>query len=152
MENFKQERRDREKAQSKVIDLEKELSLYKDLLNDRTQHKASKAHKRRQEALTRIRRDYYGSTPSAPPHQPHHDEQPVFRNRGGGIVVCDGDDERPLAEDEDIIDCLVEPEVSNALQSSSNSSQKDLECPKCSMGFDIVQHVEFLDHIDQCSQ
>ena len=33
MEDFKQERKDREKAQSKVIDLEKELILYKDLVS-----------------------------------------------------------------------------------------------------------------------
>ena len=59
-----------------------------------------------------------------------------------GRVVCDG-------EDEDIIDTLVEPSAP-ILSNEPVQPSYDLSCPKCARGYSIEEHVEFLEHTEQC--
>ena len=76
--------------------------------------------------------------------------QPLYRSRGPGIVVCDGEDETPIGDDEDIIDSLVEPDSDGGTSPAPAAQAADLQCPKCSRGYSIQQHSDFLEHIDTC--
>ena len=73
--------------------------------------------------------------------------QYVYRQRGNGLVVCDGENERPVGRDEDIVDCLIEPSYEQPLAASSSEV---LQCPTCNAAFHINQHLEFLDHVESC--
>lgn len=149
-DDFHAEHREREKANSDVKQLREELNVTKELLAQYTSEQMNNAHHRRAEAMKRIHEQHYKSH-NGPLHANYASSQPYFRQRGAGIVVCDGEDERPLDPDEDIIDSLVEPDNQNNA-SSSHDSDAQLQCPNCNQGFPIEQHSQFLDHIDECTR
>jgi len=125
VEDFTHERNDREQAQSKVIQLESELIQAKQQLeiNSTLSHNFS-------EPGASVQEQGVNSAPN------HEHGQAVYRSRGGGMVVCDGND---------IIDSLVE-----STDEQNQPSSFDLECPKCQSGYSIDQHGDFIEHVSTC--
>ena len=78
--------------------------------------------------------------------------QTMHRQHGHGVIVCDGDDERALRGNEDIVDTLVEPSYDNSRPRSGAPTQTEdlLQCPKCEKGYPVARHEGFLEHIDVC--
>lgn len=159
------EREALERAQAKICRLEEELACSKELvgvgpsfapavgerfffptlffyfqLAAASLVRMQSVQRRRDAALAEISREYYGLDEPGRPTV-------VWRSRGGRIVVCDGETERPLGEDEDFIDSLVEPEEETG---GERRTVADFECDKCGGGFSGDQHVEFLEHLERC--
>ena len=76
----------------------------------------------------------------------------MHRQHGHCVIVCDGDDERALRGNEDIVDTLVEPSYDNSRPRSGAPTQTVdlLRCPKCEKGYPVARHEGFLEHIDVC--
>ena len=63
-------------------------------------------------------------------------------------MVWEGEEERPLAYDDDIIDSLVEPSVNGG--DVSHQSEYQLLCPKCQKCYPVSSTCDFLEHTDVC--
>lgn len=88
-EDFESERRDRERAQSRIADLEMELSIVKRELHQYNLREMQNLQQRRQAALEFHRQEYERSNP-----------RPV------GVYASDGHRPRNDEEGEDEIDCI----------------------------------------------
>jgi len=142
-EDFKRERHDREKAQSRIVELEKDLEIARTLLNQYSEQHALSASQRRANVVQKIREDYYRAHPYCPTARHRRNS---YIGRSAGRIVCDG-------EDEDVIDSLVEPQSPTSGPSPRTSVSSDsntLQCPKCNAEWPIDSHCEFLEHIDVC--
>jgi len=146
-EDFRRERGDREKTQSKLIEMEKELEASRTLVSQYSEQLMGQAAARRQAAVQKTREDYYRAHPYSPSARQHRRNSYVGRGQSLGRVVCDAETTQQQTG-EDIIDSLVEPHTSRS--SSVSSSGSDLQCPKCNQVYRIDDHSTFLEHIDAC--
>jgi len=145
-EDFSRERQDREKAQSRIIELEKDLEVARTLLTQYSEQHAVSALQRRAASVQKIREDYYRAHPYGPTARHRRNS---YIGRSAGRIVCDGDDE-------DVIDSLTEPQSPtsgpSSRTSSVSSSSNSLQCPKCNAEWPIDNHCAFLEHIDVCQK
>jgi len=161
-DDFKSERHDREAAQGRAAQLEQELSLIRTQLNAFQETAMTRLHSNRMASLSNLQNEYSAR---------HRVEQSYdvlpFRARGYGrnTIECDGD---TVGDDEDIIDSLTAQFLFNidsltaprgaagrgqvVADGEEPSAGEDsmLQCPKCSRGWNADDHVEFLEHIDEC--
>jgi hypothetical protein len=122
-------------AEARIAELEGELEVVHQLLDLKRDADWARARRRRNDAMAKIRREYYYNEP--------HDSPPyAWRYVDGRLVhIKTG---TPVGENEDIIDSLIEPAAAR------NDSR--LECPTytCAETFSFSDAAEFLDHVERC--
>lgn len=142
-EDFESERHDRERAQTKIEELEQELRIVRRQLDQFQGRQMEEMAERRRQALNYYR-DEYSRT-----HPGYQNMQMVGR---GGMIEADcpeGDDD--LDEDGegyDTVDCAGFAAGESAF---SRLQQEDtLQCPKCKKEFPISKHEQLLEHTEEC--
>jgi len=144
-QDFKQEKKDRQNAESRVSQLDAELRTTKQQLRELNNSHRDSYTQRREETIGRIQREYYQDQCSPVSVKENPFLKPVFPNHGR--LVCDFGHENHQSDDEDIIDALLEPTEDVEPVPSSD----ELVCPKCSSTFKVEDHLLFLAHIDVCT-
>lgn len=159
--DFDKERADRERLAERNGTLQEQLEITEILLARHVPETGRGPGARRTEAMRRIREEYYGQRGLSVPAV---GAGPIYRSRNaGGVVVCDGrGEERPLEEDEDIIDSLIEPgeggdtmDCSEAPRADVGKERQDeyrntLICHTCKKTFPVERHFDFLEHHENC--
>lgn len=143
-EDFKNERSEKERAMKKVSSLERDLETTRTLLNQYSESQAQNAAAQRQASRQKIKDDYYRNQSYQVPAANRQQHTGFI---GRGRVECDGED----SDDDDVIDSLQEPSYDDCSTSHDRmQNSNSLQCPKCNAGFDIDDHVAFIDHVDTC--
>ena len=179
-EDFDQERRDRERAQSRIAELEMEVRLlHQQLSQFQTSHMSYLADRRqatmdayrdeyaRQVAIQQQHQDYQLSSSSSPPRSMRRNDQSRLIAHGyvHHDLFEDGvgkDNDNDSDDDDDILDvpmaCGVGSNRRNTQgkaqperTNSSSPQQATLECPKCQKQFPVTDPLMFLEHNDQCN-
>jgi len=137
-EDFESERRDRERAQSRLADVEQKLSLAQRQLQQYEMQSMQSLAQRREAALSLHREEY------------ERKQQPVAPSSSlvsRGVYQSDGP-----SEGYDEIDCggaCASPVIS--LHCDRDLSDELLCCPNCKKPFTVDQHSDLLEHIEICS-
>jgi centrosomal protein CEP55 len=150
-EDFESERRDRERAQARINEMENEMDLIKRQLEQFQTSHMTHLYNQRMAALSNYQNDYerrYGSSGG-------NERQLIAR----GIVQyeADGPNEDD-SEGEDTVDLTPRPQTQDsALSHVEGEMQEDcpqpidaLQCPRCKKDFPTDKHNLLLEHIDIC--
>ena len=131
------------------VTVQEEVAIGREQVSQYASQQTSTAQDRRQQAIQKLRRDYCRTRPYSPNTAAQRvSSKPVYQQRGHDIMVWEGEEERPLAYDDDIIDSLVEPSVNGG--DVSHQSEYQLLCPKCQKCYPVSSPCDFLEHTDVC--
>jgi len=140
-EDFESERRDRERAQCKLAEVEQKLSLAQRQLKQYEIQSMHSLSQRREAALALHREEYERKHTASPSLVSQHSASPSLVSRG--VYQTDG-----LAEGYDEIDCGGASASPAVHQNTVGDNNERLCCPICRRDFTVDQHADLLEHIE----